>query len=537
MGGGGGFDLKGLARARHQQGGGCPFSALVKGDAPTTSSGNGKVVARRGSERRRPPGPPGGAFGREALRVVASLTLDGVPKTTLKLAQEYGDAIAFENPVGLGDAAGWTFLSSPDDIEHVSASNCNNYRERFLPDSYAFATDGKGILATGGEYNRRHRSLCQPSFQKKSLLASFADVVTESTEGLKRQWEESAASCSGVDGVAIDLPLHMQRLTLDIIGSVAFSHDFGQVAECGREMRGEKSERPSTLVQAVNHFGEALAEVFVTPMPILRVLEAIRYPSVTKLRSSLGTIHSEMRTIIEGRRAEYESGTNHTDDLLDSLMRARDENGDPLTTQELFEDVHDIMGAGHETTATTLSALIYSITRHKHVMMKIKEELGRVLGGRVPTFEDLNELEYTEMVVKEVLRLYPSIPIFPRVAAGDDYLPSGYYVPKGEVVFMSSYAMGRLDRLWEDPEVFDPERFAPEMEAKRHRYAFVPFGAGPRMCLGAKFAMLSLKLVTATLLQGDFDLEVCSPTDAVLDIDWDITMNFKKTNGIKVALR
>ena len=383
-----------------------------------------------------------------ALKIVSELALEGVPQVTLSLAEEYGEAVCFANPVGLGDAAGWTFLSGPKDIEWVAASNCNNYRERFLPDSYAFATNGKGILATGGAYNKKHRSLCQPSFQKRDLLSEFAEMVTETAEELKQQWDtviaESGSGKEEEEGLEIDMALQMQRLTLDVIGKVAFSHNFGQVEMCGKEMRGLAPEKESRLVGAVNRFGEALSEVFITPMPVLQALEAIRYPSVMKLRKSLKTIHSEMRTIIEGRMDQYKKGTNDTQDLLDSLMQARDEDGNPLTTEELFEDVHDIMGAGHETTATTLAAALFSIARHKDVGRKIREELDTVLEGRRPTFDDIANLKYTEQTVKEVLRLYPSIPIFPRVAAKDDYLPSGYFIPKGEVVFMSSFAMGRV---------------------------------------------------------------------------------------------
>jgi cytochrome P450 len=478
-----------------------------------------------------------------ALKIVSELALDGVPQVTLSLAEEYGEAVCFANPVGLGNAAGWTFLSGPKDIEHVAASNCNNYRERFLPDSYAFATDGKGILATGGSYNRKHRSLCQPSFQKRDLLSEFADMVTETAGALRQEWDvaiESRSSGGGGQedekGLEIDMALQMQRLTLDIIGKVAFSHNFGQVEMCGKEMRGLAPEKESRLVGAVNRFGEALSEVFITPMPVLKVLEAIRYPSVTKLRQSLETIHSEMRTIIEGRKSEYEKGTNTTQDLLDSLMQARDENENPLTTEELFEDVHDIMGAGHETTATVAAAAIFSIARHKHVGKKIREELDTVLQGRRPTFDDLGSLKYTEQTVKEVLRLYPSIPIFPRVAANDDFLPSGYFIPKGEVVFMSSYAMGRVQRHWEDPLTFNPDRFTPEEESKRHKYTFVPFGAGPRMCLGWKFAQMSLTLVLATLLQ-EYSFDAINPDTDILDIDFDITMNFQKFGGIKVRAK
>ena len=184
--------------------------------------------------------------------------------------------------------------------------------------------------------------------------------------------------------------------------------------------------------------------------------------------------------------------------LLDALMTARDADGRAMSDAELFEDVHDIMGAGHGTTASTLTALS-SVARHPEAALP---------GGRAPTFDDLPALRYTGQVVNETLRLYPAIPIFPHVAAGEDVLPSGYRVPAGEVVFLSSFAMGRLGRLWDgDPLASDLDRFAPEREARRHRFAFVPFGVGRRMCLGAGFAQASLALALATLCaRFEFDV-------------------------------
>ena len=495
----------------------------------------------------RPPGPPGGPFGPAALRTVAALAREGVPQTTLRLAEEYGPAVAFANPArSLGlDAAGWTFLTDPDDVQHVATTAAANYRERFLPDGYAFATDGKGLLASGGEYNARHRRLCQPAFARPRELRAFASAVTGTAEELGRQWASAAPGAGGA--LEVDAALQMQRLTLDIIGKVAFSHDFRQVAASGRELRGEAAEAESALLSAVNRFGEALAEVFVAPLPLLRALERVGHPSVRKLRRSLATIHAEMAVVIEARRARHAEeggaggGAGRPVDLLDALMTARDADGRAMSDAELFEDVHDIMGAGHETTASTLTAALYSVARHPEVAAQLRAELDAALpGGRAPTFDDLPALRYTGQVVNETLRLYPAIPIFPRVAAGEDVLPSGYRVPAGEVVFLSSFAMGRLGRLWDgDPLAFDPDRFAPEREARRHRFAFVPFGVGPRMCLGAGFAQASLALALATLC-ARFEFDVAAergeggggtPPPAVLDIDYDITMNFGGVEG------
>ncbi|CAI7812985.1 unnamed protein product, partial [Closterium sp. NIES-53] len=165
----------------------------------------------------------------------------------------------------------------------------------------------------------------------------------------------------------------------------------------------------------------------------------------------------------------------------------------------------------------------------------VHEEL-RALNGRMPSFQDVNSgrLAYTQMAVKETLRMYPPIPLFPREVAHTDVLPGGYELPGGDVVFMSTYAMGRNPLYWPEPLSFRPERFTPEAEAARPRFAWVPFGAGPRMCLGANFAVLAVTQVVATLLQH-FEFEGISPSGKELPFAYDITMNFP--GGVNMRIR
>ena len=137
--------------------------------------------------------------------------------------------------------------------------------------------------------------------------------------------------------------------------------------------------------------------------------------------------------------------------------------------------------------------------------------------------------------VKEVLRMYPPIPLFPRTAAEDDVLPSGHRVQAGDVVFMSSYTLGRSPALWDDPLTFDPDRFSPEAEEARHPYTWLPFGAGPRMCLGAGFAQMSVTLMAAAMLQKIRFVPV-APTSELIEVDYDITMNFNPTRGLKMRI-
>lgn len=210
--------------------------------------------------------------------------------------------------------------------------------------------------------------------------------------------------------------------------------------------------------------------------------------------------------------------------------------GKKMTDDELWEDVHDIMGAGHETTATTTAATIYLISKHPRVQKKVTEELQK-LDGQAPSYQELidGKVQFVSQCVKEALRIYPAIPLFPREASSEDVLPSGHRVQKGDVVFMSTFALGRSPELWDNPMEFRPERFDPDLVEQMHRFQYLPFGSGPRMCLGANFAELSVTLMVANLLQRNKYTPIY-PNTEILPIEYDITMNFNKTKGLKMRV-
>ena len=200
--------------------------------------------------------------------------------------------------------------------------------------------------------------------------------------------------------------------------------------------------------------------------------------------------------IVERRRAPEDRG-----DLLSMFMLAEDEDtGERMNDTQLRDEVMTIVLAGHETTANALTWTWYLLTQHPDVEAKLARELAEVLGGRVPTMRDLPQLPYTHMVIQESLRLYPPAYVFHRSAIAEDTI-GGYPIPPGQVVSISPYVVHRHPSFWENPETFDPERFTPERVAGRHRFAFIPFAAGPRQCIGATFAMTEAQLVLATVAQ------------------------------------
>eukprot|EP00245_Coleochaete_scutata_P018247 TRINITY_DN938_c0_g1_i1.p1 TRINITY_DN938_c0_g1~~TRINITY_DN938_c0_g1_i1.p1 ORF type:complete len:640 (+),score=112.42 TRINITY_DN938_c0_g1_i1:319-2238(+) len=458
---------------------------------------------------------------------LSKIALYGIEEATLRYSREHGPLWRFTNGI-----TSWTFTNDPDVVQHICSVNTKNYVDRFLPGVYEYVTHGKGILGSQGEYNRQHRKMCQPPFRNLSQIKTFTNSIADKVQGVINVWEQEKS-------ITGDLALHMQRLTLDIIGEVAFSKDFGQTARIREDPRGlapgDDKMRDKLLV-AVNESQELMGKVFITPAPLLRMLRSLGEPGMKKMDQAFDDMQRIMTKVVQERREQLAATGDAGEDLLGVLLLAEDDEGKRLTDLELWEDVHDIMGAGHETTATTTTAAIFSISQHPEVEAKVVEEVRRVLGGRVPTYADIDQLQYTQMAVKEALRMYPPIPLFPRVVAKDDILPTGHKLPGGDVVFMSTYAMGRNPDVWENPEEFNPDRFLPEEERKRHKFAYVPFGAGPRMCLGPQFAMMSVTQIVAGLIQK-LKFRAISPTGKSLPFAYDITMNFPGGVIMEASLR
>lgn len=463
----------------------------------------------------------------------------------LRFDERYGPVCRFANPASLNGATSWVFLNSPENVQHVCATNVRNYGRRYLPDIYEFVTHGKGILGSQGDYNTRHRRLCSGPFRNRLQLQRFSSVVVERSQQLVDIFTEAAAASSSSTtsssrsspGFVTDVATQTQRLTLDVVGLVAFSHDFQQVQQVKRDLQGaaDSSVLHDRVLWAVNTFGEVLAQVFITPLPVLKFLDRLGLPHLKQLHAAVGVMRAAMLDVIAQRRADLAAGRPGRDDLLQALLTATDDSGQGMSDEELWEDVHDIMGAGHETTATTTAALVYCISAHPDVRDRVEAELREVLGDQPPTFESLERLPYLQACAKEVMRLYPAIPVFPREAMADDVLPTGHAVSAGDVVFMSSYALGRSPSLWKDPLVFNPDRFSPEEEAKLHRFQWLPFGAGPRMCLGSSFAQMSVSLMAATLLQR-FRFTPMTPNTSLIPVEYDITMNFQPSGGLKMRV-
>uniref|UniRef100_A0A7S0DFN7 Cytochrome P450 n=1 Tax=Amorphochlora amoebiformis TaxID=1561963 RepID=A0A7S0DFN7_9EUKA len=445
---------------------------------------------------------------------VMKIPIYGIEEATLRWGDSFGPIVRFDNSdIGIKS---WVFVNEPDLIEHICFKNSPNYKERYLPEIYKFATQEKGILGSSGDYNQKHRKMCKGPFTSKRFLETFAESITSLSKQLTQTWRKSGTS--GV--VTADMSDHMQRLTLDVIGNVAFSYDFGGIKYIERALSGDGSKQSSDkLMELVNTWTEHVGKLAAPFINKDLLAAGTKYgdPRLTALKDATDEMRRILLPIIEDRRSKIKRSEKVPQDLMTSLIEIQNEEGmDTFDDVDLWEDIHDVMGAGHETTANTLATSLWEVAMHPEVGRRVREELEDLLGkgenARKPTYEDFEEgrLQYTTAVVKEALRLYPSIPLFVREVAEDDILPGGMKIHGGDVVFMSAYALGRTKRFWDEPMKFDPDRFTEEEEQKRSPYTWLPFGAGPRMCLGSRFAMMSTVLQLAGILH-EYSFEPVSP--------------------------
>jgi cytochrome P450 len=264
-----------------------------------------------------------------------------------------------------------------------------------------------------------------------------------------------------------------------------------------------------------------------------RINSAFQVPSWIPTRRNLrekralAQLDALIQELIRARRASEQDA----EDLLSILLMAVDEeSGARMSDRQLRDEMMTLFLAGHETTANALTWTWYLLSKHAEVEARLLEELQRVLAGRPPTVADLPHLPYTEMVVREALRLYPPAPGFTREPI-EDVRIGGYDVPKGSLVAVITYALHRDPRFFDDPEKFDPERFAPGWEERIPRYAYLPFGGGPRVCIGNAFAMTEARLILATVAQR-YELSL-EPNQEVVPVQ---LVTVRPKNGIRMRL-
>lgn len=385
-------------------------------------------------------------------------------------------AAAYERPViKQWSALGPFFVvSAPEGIKRVFLDNVANYPKTDMERKFFSAVFGDGLLSSEGETWRAHRRTMAPSFSPPSV-ASYAPSMAEETLAFFSRWDQTPHDAP------IDVARDMSRLTLQIISRAVFSTDGSAL--------GEMMESSLDGAMAATRIGVG---------DFIPVLSGLRQKARQK---RIAGVFAELDAVVARLIAEREAQPGGSD-LLSRLIAARDsETGIGMTAQEVRDQVVTIFVAGHETTAAAMAWIWYLLSQHPAEEARLHAELDQVLAGRAPGHEDLPNLSYTRMVIEEAMRLYPPAPgTSTRVALEADEV-CGVKIPKGAMVCVVPWIAHRHKALWERPERFEPERFSKAASEGRPRFAYIPFGAGPRVCIGASLATTEMMIVLAALAQ------------------------------------
>jgi len=408
------------------------------------------------------------------------------------IAREYGDI------AGLRILNFKTiFINRPDLIEEVLVANARMYTKgRVLrANRHVF---GEGLLTSEGDFWLRQRRLSQPAFHRVRI-ASYAATMVEYAQRMMEGWRS---------GEERDVHREMLRLTLQIVGKTLFDADVERDAqEVGKSL-------------------ELLLEIGANFRRTIFVPHWLPTPANLRVKREVAQIEKIIYRIISERRA---SGRD-AGDLLSMLLTAQDEDGSRMTDKQLRDETITLFLAGHETTASTLSWTWWLLAQNPAVEAKLHQELDAVLGDRTPALDDLPKLGYAGHVITESLRLYPAAWGLARLAV-EDHEIAGYPVTRGMGVTMAQWVVHRDKRWYDAPEEFQPERWENDLLKRLPRFAYFPFGGGPRQCIGNTFALMEATLILATIARKfRLRLEVDHPVVPLASI------TLRPRHGVRVRL-
>lgn len=396
-------------------------------------------------------------------------------------------------------------LRHPDHVRHVLVDNAKNYGKQTRGYAKLRGLLGSGLVTSEGDFWKRQRRIANPAFHRERI-AHFGDLMVNCADQMLGGWNEHVAS-----GKPFDVSREMMRLTLRVIGLTMLSTD----------VEGQSSAVGDAIDDLLHITIRRINGLFGWPEWV-PTAENRRYD---RARSTLDRIVNDL--IAERRRSGEDKG-----DLLSMLMSARDpETGEGMSDTQLRDEAMTVFVAGHETTANALTWTLGLLSRHPDAERTLRREVVQVLGDRLPTFQDLDRLVFTEQVIKESMRVVPPVWIIARSAMADDVI-GGYRIPRGSWVFVSPYLTHHDPRFWANPEGFDPERFSAQEDAKRPKGAYFPFALGPRKCIGEAFAMMEARLILASIVRR-FRLELVPGRW----IEFDPTVTLRPKGGLWMRAR
>ena len=405
------------------------------------------------------------------------MTTNGLPIQFFRqAAADYGDVAHIK--VGKQNMY---LISNPDLVHEVLVKRTTDFDKIASNRGKPVALSrflGNSILTAGHEEWKPQRKLIQPLMHAKHIM-SYADTMSQFGEKLLGQW---------TDGAERDIHVDMMQVTMWIIAETMFGMDMRHTPE----------------LQEVAQTAQAIAMSDITsPLPPL--LTQGRERKATEANAVLTNL---VKHFMDERRTR---GNEERHDLLSLLMETRDEEGQPMPDDFVRNNILTLFFAGHETTANTLTWAFYYLDKHPEIAATLHKEVDSVLGGRLPTLADLPQLPYTLMVIKETMRVEPVVSAIPRNVMVDTEL-GGYQLKGGSIAFLSPYILHHDPRWWVEPEKFDPTRFSAENEPNIPKYAYLPFGGGPRVCIGNHFALMEAQILLA-IFASRYTLSLVPGTD------------------------
>jgi cytochrome P450 len=386
-----------------------------------------------------------------------------------RLQQQYGHQRMVRISVG---GRTTTLMLKPEEAKHVIQENNRNYGRG---KSFAILREflGNGLLTSEGDFWRRQRRLAQPAFHRQKLVVLAETMIDEAVAWVDR-----------LEKSLTDKPVNISAATIDVTLRIVTRTLFGSSL-------GDQVDGLSSALSNLNHVAN---NAVINP---IRFPRWVPTPDNRAFVDATNRVNNLIFGIINTRRQTSES----RDDLLDMLLRATDEEtGEGMSDAQLRDEMVTLFTAGHETTATSMAWTLYLLAQHPDVVKRAKTEINATLGQRDrPSTDDLRAMPYLSQIINESMRLYPPAWVMSRLSLGPDRF-GDYALEANQGVLISPYVLHHDPASWPDPERFDPDRFAPESGSDRHPYAFLPFGGGPRLCIGNQFALLEMQALLSVLL-------------------------------------
>lgn len=413
----------------------------------------------------------------------------------IRVKEEYGDIAYYK----LG-ARKMYLLSNPEHIKDVLITHNRNFtKSRAL--QRAKIVLGEGLLTNEGASHIKQRRIIQPIFHHKRIRG-YGDTMAEYTRLRTERWE---------NGEVLDVHKEMMRLTLTIVAKTLFDAD----------VESESEEIGKSLTNLVTLFPRLL-------FPYSEYLDKLPLPGNKRCNDAIEHLDKIIYAMIEERRSK----SNRREDLLTMLLEAQDEgsDGSTMSNKQLRDEALTLFLAGQESTANSLTWTFYIIAQNPEVENRVHEELVSVLNGRPPCLDNIGKLSYTQKVFKEALRLYPPAWAVARRAI-EDYTVGGYFVPAGTDVFMSQFVVHRDPRFYKEPLRFDPDRWTQDFESSLPKFAYFPFGGGPRRCIGEPFAWMEGVIIIAAVM-ADWKMRLV-PNQKIVP---DALITIRPKNGMKMIV-